>query len=76
MTLVGCSSTKPEIKYVPKIERITIPAPKMLTQECDIPKREGNRVVDYIVSERRLYNALEICNLYIRERNNNERQNN
>jgi hypothetical protein len=67
--LVGCSS-KPEIKYVEKIVEVEKPTPKQLTSLCNIPKRDGDKVRDYIVSENRLYNALVICNLKIEARNN------
>jgi len=41
-------------------------------QECLISKREGELVIDYITSEKRLRNDLAICNLTIKARNENE----
>ncbi len=69
--LVGCGN-KPEVKYVPQIKNVAIVPPLLLSQECDVPKRDGNKVVDYIVAERRLHNALIICNMQIKERNEYE----
>ena len=64
--MVGCKST--ETLYVDKI--VEVNKPTIPIKECDIPKRDGDRVVDYIVSESRLYNALTICNLQIKAHNN------
>lgn len=68
MLLGGCKTT--EIKYVDRVVEIEKPTSPLLTQECEIPKRDGDRVVDYIVSESRMHNALVICNLMIKARNN------
>jgi hypothetical protein len=68
---MGCNST-PEVRYVEKIVNVSTPTPKQLMEPCDIPRRKGNKVKDYIVSERRLHNALVFCNTLIEIRNRNE----
>lgn len=60
------------MKYVEKIIYVDKPVVPQLVSECSVSVREGNRVRDYIVSERRLRNDLEICNMIIRERNKHE----
>lgn len=71
LVLTGCSST-PEVRYVDKIVNVYTPTPFQLIEPCDIPARNGNKVKDYIVSERRLHNALVFCNTMIDIRNRNE----
>lgn len=71
LILMGCSST-PEVRYVEKIVNVPTPTPFQLIEPCDIPTRNGNKVKDYIVSERRLHNALVFCNTMIDIRNRNE----
>lgn len=66
LTLAGCKTT--ETVYVDKV--VEVNKPSIPLKECDIPKRDGDKVVDYIVSESRLYNALIICNLQIKAHNN------
>ena len=68
---MGCNST-PEVKYVEKIVNVPTLTPPQLMEPCDIPVRNGNKVKDYIVSERRLHNALVFCNTLIEIRNRNE----
>lgn len=70
MALVGCQT---KTVYVDRIVEVPIKTPAPLMKECDIPKRDGNLVVDYIVSESRLHNALVICNRTIQERNKYEK---
>ena len=70
--MASCSATKPEIKYVERIVEVPIKSPPQLVEPCDVSQRSGNRVRDYIVSERRLRNDLAICNLMIEARNNTE----
>lgn len=68
---VACSSS-PDVKIVEKIVEVPVNTPPQLMQPCDIPTRDGERVRDYIVSERRLRNALVFCNTLIEIRNRNE----
>ena len=70
----GCSSTKPDIQYVQKIVEVPVQAPPQLIQPCAISERKGNKVRDYIVSERRLRNDLIVCNIIMEARNKHERQ--
>lgn len=70
--VASCASTKPEIKVVERITEIPIKAPPQLVEPCNVSQRSGDRVRDYIVSERRLRNDLAICNLMIEARNNTE----
>ena len=72
LSLISACSISPEVKYVEKIVYVDKPVVPQLVSECNVSVREGNRVRDYIVSERRLRNDLEICNMIIRERNKHE----
>ena len=63
--LVGCKTT--DTVYVDKV--IEVNKPTIPIQPCDIPKRDGDKVIDYIVSEQRLHNALIICNMQIEAHN-------
>ncbi len=65
----GCQT---KTVYVDRVVEVPIATPAPLMKECDIPKRDGELVVDYIVSESRLHNALVICNKVIQERNKYE----
>lgn len=69
--MVACSSN-PNVKVVEKIVEVPVNTPPQLIQLCDVPARDGERVRDYIVSERRLRNALVFCNTMIEIRNRNE----
>lgn len=69
----GCASTKPEVKYVERIVEVPVKAPPQLVEPCNVSQRSGDRVRDYIVSERHLRNDLAICNLKIEARNKAER---
>ena len=73
LMVASCASTKPEIKYVERIVEVSVKAPPQLVEPCDVSQRSGNKVRDYIVSERRLRNDLAICNLMIEARNKAER---
>jgi hypothetical protein len=68
--LVACQTTK--TVYVDRIVEVKVDTPAQLMQECSVSERKGEKVVDYITSERRLRNDLNICNLMIRARNENE----
>jgi hypothetical protein len=70
LALVACQTTK--TVYVDRIVEVPINTPPQLMQECLISKREGELVIDYITSEKRLRNDLAICNLTIKARNENE----
>lgn len=61
MLLVGCKSN--DVVYVDRI--VEVEKPSIPTRPCDIPKRDGDKVIDYIVAESRLHNALVICNMQI-----------
>lgn len=39
---------------------------------CSISQRQGDKVIDYIMAERKLRNDLVICNMIIEERNKHE----
>ena len=41
-------------------------------QMCSISQRQGDKVIDYIMSERKLRNDIVICNMIIEERNKHE----
>lgn len=69
----GCASTSPDIQYVEKIVEVAVQSPPQLIQPCTISERKGNKVRDYIVSERRLRNDLIVCNILIEARNRHER---
>ena len=69
----GCASTQPDIQYVDKIVNVPVESPPQLIQPCAISERKGNKVRDYIVSERRLRNDLIVCNILIEARNRHER---
>ena len=68
--LVACQTTK--TVYVDRIVEVKVNTPAQLMQECNVSERKGEKVIDYITSERRLRNDLNICNLMIRARNENE----
>jgi hypothetical protein len=68
--LVACQTTK--TVYVDRIVEVKVDTPAQLMQECNVSERKGEKVIDYITSERRLRNDLNICNLMIRARNENE----
>jgi hypothetical protein len=67
---VACQTTK--TVYVDRIVEVKVNTPAQLMQECNVSERKGEKVIDYITSERRLRNDLNICNLMIRARNENE----
>lgn len=71
LSLVACQS-KPEIRYVTKTEYVNVYTAPQLTQMCSISQRQGDKVIDYIMSERKLRNDLVICNMIIEERNKHE----
>ena len=71
--VASCASTKPEIKYVERIVEVAVNSPPQLVEPCNVSQRSGDRVRDYIISERRLRKDLAICNLMIEARNKNER---
>lgn len=73
LLISGCASTKPEIKYVERIVEVPIKAPPQLVEPCNVSQRSGDRVRDYIISERRLRNDLAICNLKIEARNKTDK---
>jgi hypothetical protein len=58
--------------YVDRIVEVPINTPAQLMQECPVSVRAGEKVIDYITSEKRLRNDLAICNLTIKARNENE----
>lgn len=68
--LAACQTTK--TVYVDRIVEVPVNTPPQLMQECLVSKRGGNTVLDYIISEKRLRNDLAICNLTIKQRNENE----
>lgn len=55
-----------------RIKEVPINTPPQLMKQCTISQRDGEKVIDYIVSEKRLRNDLAICNLIIKQRNENE----
>lgn len=63
--LVGCKSN--DVVYVDKV--VEVEKPRIPIQTCNIPKRDGDKVIDYIVAESRLHNALVICNMQIEAHN-------
>lgn len=67
---MACQSTS--TVYVDRIVEVPVNTPPQLMQECNVSKRDGETVLDYIVSEKRLRNDLAICNLIIKKRNENE----
>ena len=69
LVISGCASTSTQIKYVERIVEVPVKPPPQLAEPCDISQRSGERVRDYIVSERRLRNDLVICNLIKESRN-------
>lgn len=71
LILMGCSST-PEVKYVEKIVVVNKVVPPQFTELCDVPKREDDKVISYITSEKQLRNALLFCNEMISARNKHE----
>lgn len=70
---MACQNTK--TVYVDRIVEVPVNSPPQLMQECNVSKRDGELVIDYIISEKRLRNDLAICNLTIRARNENEMAN-
>lgn len=70
---MACQNTK--TVYVDRIIEVPANSPPQLMQECNVSKRDGELVIDYIISEKRLRNDLAICNLTIRARNENEMAN-
>lgn len=68
---MACQS-KPEIKYVTKTEYVNVYTAPQLMQQCSISQRQGDKVIDYIMAERKLRNDLVICNMIIEERNKHE----
>ena len=69
VTLVACQT---KTVYVDRIKEVPINTPPQLMKQCTISQRDGEKVIDYIVSEKRLRNDLAICNLIIKQRNENE----
>ncbi len=56
--------------YVDRV--VEVNKPSIPIKECIIPRRDGDTVIDYIVSESRMHNALVICNLQIKAHNNDK----
>lgn len=67
--LLGCQT---KTVYVDRIIEVPVKTPPQLMKECNISTRDGEKVIDYIISEKRLRNDLAICNLTIKQRNENE----
>ena len=73
LLISACSNKPADIQYVQKIVEVPVQTPPQLIQPCAISERKGNKVRDYIVSERRLRNDLIVCNIIIEARNRHER---